>query len=194
MRRCPWGETNDLYIKYHDEEWGVPVHDDRKHFEFLTLEAAQAGLSWLTILRKREGYRKAYNHFHPLQVSKYGDKDIARLLQDEGIVRNHKKIEASVNNARMFIEIKKEFGSFDNYIWRFVGYKPVVNRWKDVKAIPSKTALSDQISKDLMKRGFRFVGSTITYAYLQAIGIVNDHIVSCFRYPQIISLPIQSRK
>ena len=194
MRRCPWGETNDLYIKYHDEEWGVPVHDDRKHFEFLTLEAAQAGLSWLTILRKRESYRKAYNHFHPLQVSKYDDKDITRLLQDEGIVRNHKKIEASVNNARMFMEIKKEFGSFDNYIWRFVGYKPVVNRWKDVKAIPSKTALSDQISKDLMKRGFRFVGSTITYAYLQAIGIVNDHIVSCFRYPQIISLPIQSRK
>ena len=194
MRRCPWGETNDLYIKYHDEEWGVPVHDDRKHFEFLTLEAAQAGLSWLTILRKREDYRKAYNHFHPLRVSKYDDKDIARLLQNEGIVRNQKKIEASVNNARKFMEIKKEFGSFDNYIWRFVGYKPVVNRWKDVKVIPSKTALSDQISKDLMKRGFRFVGSTITYAYLQAIGIVNDHIVSCFRYPQIISLPIQSRK
>ena len=194
MRRCPWGETNDLYIKYHDEEWGVPVHDDRKHFEFLTLEAAQAGLSWLTILRKRENYRKAYNNFYPLRVSKYDDKDIARLLQNEGIVRNHKKIEASVNNARMFIEIKKEFGSFDNYMWRFVGYKPVVNRWKDVKAIPSKTALSDQISEDLVKRGFRFVGSTITYAYLQAIGIVNDHIVSCFRYPQIISLPTQSRK
>ena len=194
MRRCPWGETNDLYIKYHDEEWGVPVHDDRKHFEFLTLEAAQAGLSWLTILRKREGYRKAYNHFHPLQVSKYDDKDITRLLQDEGIVRNHKKIEASVNNARMFIEIKKEFGSFDNYMWRFVGYKPVVNRRKDVKAIPSKTALSDQISEDLVKRGFRFVGSTITYAYLQAVGIVNDHIVSCFRYPQIISLSTQSKQ
>ena len=193
MTRCPWGETNDLYIKYHDEEWGVPVHDDRKHFEFLTLEAAQAGLSWLTILRKRENYKKAYSHFDPLRVSKYGDKDIDRLLQNEGIVRNHKKIEASVNNARKFMEIKKEFGSFDNYVWRFVDYKPMVNRWKDVKEIPSKTALSDQISEDLMQRGFRFIGSTILYSYLQAVGIVNDHIVSCFRYPQIISLPTQSR-
>ena len=194
MRRCPWGETNDLYIKYHDEEWGVPVHDDRKHFEFLTLEAAQAGLSWLTILRKRESYRKAYNHFHPLQVSKYDDKDITRLLQDEGIVRNHKKIEASVNNARMFIEIKKEFGSFDNSIGRFVDHTPVVNRWRDVKAIPSKTALSDQIREDLMKRGFRFFGSTIVCPYLQAVGIVTDRIVSCFRYPQIISFPTRSSR
>jgi len=193
MTRCPWGESNDLYIKYHDEEWGVPVHDDRKHFEFLTLEAAQAGLSWLTILRKRENYKKAYSHFDPLRVSKYGDKDIDRLLQNEGIVRNHKKIEASVNNARKFMEIKKEFGSFDNYVWRFVDYKPMVNRWKDVKEIPSKTALSDQISEDLMKRGFRFIGSTIVYSYLQAVGIVNDHIVRCFRYPQIISLTTQSR-
>ena len=186
MTRCPWGETNDLYITYHDEEWGVPVHDDRKHFEFLTLEAAQAGLSWLTILRKRENYRKAYNNFHPFRVSKYDDRDIARLLQNEGIVRNHKKIEASVSNAREFMKIKKEFGSFDSYIWRFVDYTPIVNRWRDVKAIPSKTALSDQISKDLIKRGFRFVGSTITYAYLQAIGLVNDHIVSCFRYKEIL--------
>ena len=193
MTRCPWGETNDLYIKYHDEEWGVPVHDDRKHFEFLTLEAAQAGLSWLTILRKRENYKKAYSHFDPLRVSKYGDKDIDRLLQNEGIVRNLKKIEASVNNARKFMEIKKEFGSFDNYVWRFVDYKPMVNRWKDVKEIPSKTALSDQISEDLMKRGFRFIGSTIVYSYLQAVGIVNDHIVGCFRYPQIISLTAQSK-
>ena len=193
MTRCPWGETNDLYIKYHDEEWGVPVHDDRKHFEFLTLEAAQAGLSWLTILRKRENYKKAYSHFDPLRVSKYGDKDIDRLLQNEGIVRNLKKIEASVNNARKFMEIKKEFGSFDNYVWRFVDYKPMVNRWKDVKEIPSKTALSDQISEDLMKRGFRFIGSTIVYSYLQAVGIVNDHIVRCFRYPQIISLTAQSK-
>jgi DNA-3-methyladenine glycosylase I len=194
MTRCPWGEANDLYIKYHDEEWGVPVHDDRKLFEFLTLEAAQAGLSWLTILRKRENYRKAYNRFYPLRVSRYDDKDITRLLQNEGIVRNHKKIEASVNNARKFMEIKKEFGSFDNYIWRFVDYTPVVNRWRDVKAIPSKSALSDQISEDLIKRGFRFIGSTILYAYLQAVGIVNDHIVSCFRYPQIISLSTQPKK
>jgi DNA-3-methyladenine glycosylase I len=194
MTRCPWGEANDLYIKYHDEEWGVPVHDDRKLFEFLTLEAAQAGLSWLTILRKRENYRKAYNRFYPLRVSRYDDKDIVRLLQNVGIVRNHKKIEASVNNARKFMEIKKEFGSFDNYIWRFVDYTPVVNRWRDVKAIPSKSALSDQISEDLIKRGFRFIGSTILYAYLQAVGIVNDHIVSCFRYPQIISLSTQPKK
>lgn len=151
-------------------------------------------MSWLTILRKRENYRKAYNRFYPLRVSRYDDKDITRLLQNEGIVRNHKKIEASVNNARKFMEIKKEFGSFDNYIWRFVDYTPVVNRWRDVKAIPSKSALSDQISEDLIKRGFRFIGSTILYAYLQAVGIVNDHIVSCFRYPQIISLSTQPKK
>lgn len=188
MNRCSWCEGNELYMKYHDEEWGVPVHDDRKQFEFLTLEVAQAGLSWLTILRKRENYRRAYSNFDPMKVSKYNDRKINQLLHNKGIVRNRKKIEASVNNAKRFIEVQREFGSFDNYIWRFVGYKPVVNSWKDIFEIPTKTDLSDQISKDLTNRGFRFVGSTIIYAHLQAVGIVNDHIVSCFRYRQILSL------
>jgi DNA-3-methyladenine glycosylase I len=187
MDRCPWGETNELYIKYHDEEWGVPVHDDRKHFEFLILEGAQAGLSWLTILRKRKNYQKAYHHFDPLRVSKYDHRYIKELLENEGIVRNRRKIEASINNARRFLEVKEEFGSFDRYLWRFVNHHPVVNRWKSLSEVPSRTTLSDEISKDLTKRGFKFVGSTIVYSYLQAVGVVNDHIVSCFRYHEIIS-------
>ena len=187
MNRCAWGETNELYIKYHDEEWGVPVHDDRKHFEFLILEGAQAGLSWLTILRKRKNYQAAYHHFDPLLVSKYDHRKIKELLLDEGIVRNRRKIEASINNAKRFLEVKKEFGSFDHYLWRFVNHHPVVNRWKTLSEVPSRTALSDEISRDLKKRGFTFVGSTIIYAYLQAVGVVNDHIVSCFRYQEIIS-------
>ncbi len=187
MNRCPWGETNELYIKYHDEEWGVPVHDDRKHFEFLILEGAQAGLSWLTILRKRKNYQTAYHHFDPLRVSKYDHRNIKELLEDEGIVRNRLKIEASINNAKRFLEVKKEFGSFDRYLWRFVNHHPVVNRWKSLSEVPSKTTLSDEISQDLTKRGFKFVGSTIIYSYLQAVGVVNDHMVSCFRYQEIIS-------
>lgn len=174
-------------MKYHDEEWGTPVHDDNKHFEFLVLESAQAGLSWLTILRKRESYRAAYSNWDPEKVARYDVRKINQLLKNDGIVRNRMKIEASVNNARKFLEIKKEFGSFDKYIWRFAGYKPVVNRWKDISEIPTKTELSDEISRDLVIRGFRFVGSTITYAHLQAVGIVNDHVVSCFRYKQLLA-------
>jgi DNA-3-methyladenine glycosylase I len=184
MVRCPWAETDDLYRKYHDEEWGVPVHDDRTHFEFLVLEAAQAGLSWLTILRKRENYRRAYHRFDPVRVSKFGDPEFRRLLEDPGIVRNRKKIEASIHNARRFIEVQREFGSFDAYLWRYVAGRPLVNRWENVSEIPSKSALSEELSKDLLRRGFRFVGPTILYAYLQAVGVVNDHLVACFRHPE----------
>ena len=186
MKRCPWCENNELYVKYHDEEWGVPVHDDKKHFEFLILEGVQAGLSWLTILRKRENYRKVYDDFDPAKIAKYDDEKIVRLMNNSGIIRNQRKIEASVNNAQRFIEIQEEFGSFDRYIWSFVNYKPVVNSWKHISEIPSKTELSDRISRNLKKRGFKFVGSTIIYAHLQAIGIINDHIVSCFRYNELI--------
>jgi len=184
MVRCPWAETDDLYRKYHDEEWGLPVHDDRTHFEFLVLEAAQAGLSWLTILRKRENYRRAYHRFDPVRVSKFGDPEVRRLLEDPGIVRNRKKIEASIHNARRFIEVQREFGSFDAYLWRYVAGRPLVNRWENVSEIPSKSALSEELSKDLLRRGFRFVGPTILYAYLQAVGVVNDHLVACFRHPE----------
>ena len=184
MVRCPWAETDELYRKYHDEEWGVPVHDDRTHFEFLVLEAAQAGLSWLTILRKRENYRRAYHRFDPVRVSKFGDPEVRRLLEDPGIVRNRKKIEASIHNARRFIEVQREFGSFDAYLWRYVAGRPLVNRWENVSEIPSKSALSEELSKDLLRRGFRFVGPTILYAYLQAVGVVNDHLVACFRHPE----------
>jgi len=184
MVRCPWAETDDLYRKYHDEEWGVPVHDDRTHFEFLVLEAAQAGLSWLTILRKRENYRRAYRRFDPVRVSKFGDREVRRLLEDPGIVRNRKKIEASIQNAKRFIEVQREFGSFDVYLWRYVGGRPLVNRWGNVSEIPSKSAVSYELSKDLLRRGFRFVGPTILYAYLEAVGVLNDHLVTCFRHPE----------
>lgn len=186
MKRCDWCKENELYIKYHDEEWGVPLHDDIKQFEFLVLESAQAGLSWLTVLKKRENYRKAYDNFDPMKVSKYRDGKIDELVGNAGIIRNIKKIEASINNAGRFIEVQKEYGSFDKYIWRFVDYKPVINTWKDISEIPAKTGLSDEISGDLKKRGFKFIGSTIIYAHLQAVGIVNDHLVSCFRYQQLI--------
>ena len=185
MKRCPWPGNDELYIKYHDEEWGVPVHDDRKHFEFLVLESAQAGLSWITILRKRENYRASYDNFDPVKVAEYNKKKIDKLMKNAGIIRNIKKIEASINNAKRFLEIAKEFGSFDKYIWKFVNNKPVINKWKSISQIPAKTALSDEISKDLKKRGFKFLGSTTIYAHLQAIGLVNDHLISCFRYRQI---------
>ncbi len=185
MKRCPWCEGDELYIKYHDEEWGVPVHDDKKHFEFLTLESAQAGLSWLTILRKRDNYRKAFNGFDPKKVSRYGKKKMEELVNNPGIIRNRRKIEASINNAVKFQEIQKEFGSFDEYIWKFTDFKLVINSWQDISEIPANTKLSDEISKDLKKRGFKFVGSTIIYAHIQAIGLVNDHIVSCFRYNEL---------
>lgn len=185
MERCPWPGNDELYIKYHDEEWGVPVHDDRKHFEFLILEGAQAGLSWLTILRRRENYREAYNNFDPEKVAKYDEGKVEELISNAGIIRNRKKIESSINNAKKFLEVQKEFGSFDNYIWSFVDHKPVINSWKKLSELPAKTELSDRISKDLKKRGFSFVGSIIIYAHIQAIGLVNDHLVNCFRYREL---------
>lgn len=186
MERCPWPGKDELYIKYHDEEWGVPVHDDHKHFEFLVLEGAQAGLSWLTILRRRENYRQAFAHFDPQKVAQFDATNVAELLTNAGIIRNRKKIESAINNAQRFQEIQREFGSFDHYIWSFVNHRPVVNSWKSLSELPARTALSDRISKDLKQRGFSFVGSTIIYAHMQAIGLVNDHLVSCFRYRELI--------
>ncbi|MCJ7768856.1 MAG: DNA-3-methyladenine glycosylase I [Dehalococcoidales bacterium] len=183
--RCPWSENDDLYIKYHDKEWGVPVHDDRKHFEFLVLEINQAGLSWKTVLRKRDRYREVYDDFNPVKVAKYDDNKITQLLNDTGIIRNRRKIEASIHNAKRLLEIQKEIGSFDSYIWSFVNNKPLVNSWKRDLDIPARTELSDAVSKDLKIRGFKFIGSTIIYAHLQAVGIVNDHIIGCFRYKQL---------
>lgn len=187
MKRCPWGTTNETYIRYHDEEWGTPVHEENKHFEFLVLESAQAGLSWSTILMKRENYRKAYDHFDPVRVSTYNDRKVNQLLSNAGIVRNRRKIETSINNAKCFLAVQKEFGSFDRYIWSFVNDRPIMNRWGKISEIPARTPLSDQISRDLIHRGFKFVGSTIVYAHLQATGIVNDHIVTCFRYRELSS-------
>lgn len=181
MNRCSWCGTDELYVKYHDEEWGVPVHDDRKHFEFLVLESAQSGLSWLTILRKRENYRTAYDNFAPEKVAQYGEEKISELLSNPGIVRNKMKIEASINNAKRFLEIQKEFGSFDAYIWGFVNNKPVMNNYQNISEIPAASDLSDRISKDLKSRGFKFLGSITIYSHIQAVGIVNDHINACFR-------------
>ena len=172
-------------MRYHDEEWGVPLHDDRKLFEFLVLEGAQAGLSWSTILNKREGYRKAFSSFDPRKVAKYGAADLRRLLGDAGIVRNRQKIASAIHNAQRFLEVQQEFGSFDRYIWAFVDGKPIVNRWRTEAQFPARTELSDVISADLRKRGFSFVGSTIVYAHLQATGMVNDHIVGCFRHREV---------
>ncbi len=186
-KRCSWcGQNDELYIKYHDEEWGVPVHDDIKHFEFLVLEINQAGLSWKTVLKKRDNYKKAYDNFDLLRVARYDDHKIIQLLNNASIIRNRKKIEASIHNAKRFLEIQREFGSFDSYIWGFVNYQPVVNAWKRDLDIPSSTILSDAISSDLKRRGFKFIGSIIVYAHLQAVGIVNDHIVDCFRYKQLV--------
>ncbi|HCX62704.1 DNA-3-methyladenine glycosylase I [Sedimentibacter sp.] len=182
MNRCPWCGKDELYVKYHDEEWGVPVHDDKKHFEFLVLESAQAGLSWFTVLRKRENYRKAYDDFDAIKVSQYDDSKIEELMQNAGIIRNRRKIESSINNAKRFLEIQQEFGSFDNYIWGFTNNKVVKNHWSDISEVPAVSELSDKVSKDLKKKGFKFLGSTIIYAHLQATGIINDHLMSCFRY------------
>lgn len=186
MKRCPWCGDDELYIKYHDLEWGVPVYDDKKHFEFLVLESAQAGLNWLTILKKRENYRNAYDGFDPGTVAKYDLKKIEELMADSGIIRNRRKIQASINNARQFLEIAKEFGSFNQYIWQFVNFTPVVNSWGTLSEIPAKTTLSDKLSKDMKKRGFTFLGSRIIYAHIQALGLVNDHLKTCFRYKEII--------
>jgi DNA-3-methyladenine glycosylase I len=185
--RC-WGEGDDpLMTAYHDEEWGTPLHDDRKIFEFLVLEGMQAGLSWRTILNKRENFRRAFQDFDPVRVARYSGRDVRRLLADAGIIRNKQKILAAINNAKRFLEAQKEFGSFDRYIWGFVGGKTVTNRLKSFSAMPAKTALSDRISEDLKARGFKFVGSTIVYSHLQATGIVNDHLVTCFRYRELTS-------
>ena len=182
--RCPWPSGDPLMLRYHDEEWGVPVHDDRKHFEFLILEGAQAGLSWTTILNKREGYRAAYRGFDPAAVARFTSRSVARLLADPRIVRNRLKILSSISNARCFLAVQKEFGSFDRYLWGFVDGRPVLNRWTELKQIPASTPLSDRVSRDLKQRGFRFVGTTIVYAHLQAVGVVNDHLLSCFRHPE----------
>jgi DNA-3-methyladenine glycosylase I len=179
--RCTWA-SNELSIRYHDEEWGVPVHDDRTLFEFLILEGAQAGLSWDTILNKRENYRKAFDGFDPARVARYDGRKRERLMRDPGIVRNKLKIASAVGNAKAFLSVQKDFGSFDRYIWQFVGGKPRVNSPKSMKQVPARTAESDAMSKDLKKRGFKFVGSTICYAFMQAVGMVNDHLVTCFRY------------
>lgn len=184
MLRCSWAK-NDLAILYHDAEWGVPVHDDRKLFEFLILEGAQAGLSWDTILRKRENYRNAFDDFDAEKIAVYDERKCAELLSNEGIIRNRLKIASTVQNANSFLKVREEFGSFDSYIWRFVGGAPIVNGWQDLSEVPAKTVVSDAVSKDLKKRGFNFVGSTITYAFMQACGLVNDHLISCFRYDEV---------
>jgi DNA-3-methyladenine glycosylase I len=183
--RCAWCGTDPLYVCYHDEEWGVPVHDERKHFEFLILEGAQAGLSWITILRKRENYREAFAGFDPARVARFGRREVARLMKNPGIVRNRLKIESAIKNARAFLEVQDEFDGFDKYVWRFVGGKPIRHRWTGMKQIPARTAESDALSKDLKKRGFSFVGSTIIYAHMQAVGMVNDHVTGCFRYKEL---------
>lgn len=183
--RCAWCLKFDQYIEYHDKEWGVPVHDDRIHFEFLILEGAQAGLSWSTILKKREGYRKAFAEFDPKKVARFTESKIEKILLDPGVVRNRLKVHAAVNNAKRFLEVQKEFGSFDNYIWGFVSDKPIVNKRKSLSEVPPITKESDALSKDLIKRGFKFVGSTVIYAHMQACGLVNDHLVSCWRYKQL---------
>jgi len=177
--RCPWAGTDPLYVRYHDEEWGVPSHDDRHLFEMLILEGAQAGLSWITILRKRAAYRKAFDRFDPRRVAKYDAKKLRALLADEGIVRNRLKIHGAVQNARAFLDVQREFGSFDAYLWRFVGGAPKINRPRTMKEVAPRTAESDALSKDLKKRGFTFVGSTICYAFMQAVGMVNDHLAGC---------------
>ncbi len=184
VTRCAWAGSDPLYVSYHDDEWGVPVHDDRLFYEFLLLEGAQAGLSWITILRKREAYREAFAGFDPERVARYGKREAARLLKNPGIVRNRLKIAAATRNACAFLAVQEEFGGFDRYVWRFVGGRPVQNRWKTGQ-VPAKTAASDALSKDLQKRGFTFVGSTIMYAYMQAVGMVNDHTVDCFRHRQL---------
>ena len=181
MPRCPWA-TAEPNVTYHDKEWGVPVHDDRVLFEFLILEGAQAGLSWTTILNKRNNYRKAFDRFHPEKISRYGARDMKRLLADAGIVRNRLKIAAAIENAKMFLTVRKEFGTFDAYLWSFVGGKPIQNRWRRMADVPSRTAESDAMSRDLQRRGFKFVGSTICYALMQATGMVNDHLVTCPRH------------
>jgi DNA-3-methyladenine glycosylase I len=183
--RCDWAGTDPLYVAYHDQEWGVPVHDDRLLFEFLILEGAQAGLSWATILRKRENYRLAFDNFEPEMIARYDDQKVTGLLANPGIVRNRLKIASAIQNARCFLQVQEQFGSFSAYMWEFTGSKPRVNAWRSMAEIPAATEESRQLSKDLIRRGFRFVGPTIIYAHMQAVGLVNDHVVSCFRYAEL---------
>jgi DNA-3-methyladenine glycosylase I len=185
IHRCEWPGEDPLYVAYHDEEWGVPVHDDRLWFEYIVLDGAQAGLSWITILRKRENYRRAFDNFDPALVAAYDEAKIESLLADPGIVRNRLKVQSAVKNARAFLRIQDEFGTFDNYVWPFVGGRPIVNAWTDLSQIPAETAEARALSKDLKQRGFSFVGPTIVYAFMQAGGLVNDHVVSCFRYHEV---------
>ncbi len=186
--RCVWGESHPLYVDYHDKEWGVPLHDDRVLFEFLILEGAQAGLSWLTILKKRDSYRKAFDHFDINRIARYTQKDIERLLADEGIIRNRLKVESAIRNARGSLQIIEEHGSLDTYLWRYVDGQPIQNAWKSMKELPSQTKESEAMSRDLKKLGFNFVGPTICYAFMQAVGMVNDHITDCYRYQEIMNL------
>ncbi len=187
-KRCDWSGTEPIYVDYHDKEWGVPVHDDRMHFEMIILDGAQAGLSWITILKRRDSYREAFDNFDAFKVSRYDDKKAEKLLTNPGIIRNRLKVNSAVKNARAFLKIQKEFGSFDDYIWQFVNHKTIQNKWKKMSELPAKTAESDAMSKDLKKRGFSFVGSTICYAYMQAAGMINDHITNCFRYKEVKKL------
>lgn len=186
INRCSWSLVDDLDIRYHDKEWGVPVKNDKKQFEFLILEGMQAGLSWRTILNKRENFRKAFDNFDYNKIAKYNRRKINSLMKDAGIIRNKQKIEAAINNAKMYVKLREEFGTFSKYIWSFVDSKPIVNKFKSLSDLPAKTEVSDKISDDLKKRGFKFVGSTIIYAHMQACGMVNDHLISCFRHKEII--------
>lgn len=188
-KRCPWSQgVSDAYERYHDTEWGVPVHEDQKHFEFLILEGAQAGLSWSTVLHKRPAFREAFAGFDPERVARFNRRSVERLLKNPGIIRNRLKVEAAITNAREFLKVQQEFGSFDTYIWRFVDGRPIVNRWKKQQDIPATTDQSDRLSRDLKSRGFKFVGSTILYAHMQAIGLVNDHLIDCYRHAECIRL------
>lgn len=182
--RCGWATTDEMYIRYHDLEWGVPLHDDRKQFEFLVLESFQAGLSWLTILRKREEFRRAFSNFNPKQIADYGEDDIDRLLHNDGIVRNRQKIAAAINNSRAVVRLQEEFGSFDAYLWHFVGGQTIRNAWKKLEQVPAKSTVSEKMSSDLISRGMRFVGPIVCYSHMQATGLVNDHLTTCFRYEQ----------
>lgn len=185
--RCSWAGNTDIYVNYHDKEWGCPVHDDNTLFEMLILECMQAGLSWITILKKRESYREAFDGFDPLKIAHYDDAKIQQLMSNEGIIRNRLKILAAINNAKVFLDITQKYGSFDNLLWKYVDYTPIVGHWEKIEDIPATTPLSDTLSKDLKKMGFKFVGSTTIYAFMQAVGMVNDHITSCFKYKEMLA-------
>jgi len=185
LKRCPWSEGSEQYINYHDKEWGVPVFDDKKLFEFLTLETAQAGLSWSTILKRRKNYKKAYDNYDIIKIASYDEKKIKELLNNDGIIRYRLKIESSINNAKQFLKVQDDYGSFSNYLWSFVDHKPIVNSWEKLSEVPAESDLSKKIAKDLKLKGFKFVGSVTIYAYLQAVGVINDHLTDCFRYKEI---------